>query len=75
MRYLLSVALALATLKILGTAFSAIADTYSMTGYLLQYLRYIAVGIVSLFLAPLIFTRIGLAGVDRSVAAPLSANT
>ncbi|WP_315836897.1 hypothetical protein [Bradyrhizobium prioriisuperbiae] len=75
MRYLLSVALALATLKILGMTFSAIADTYSMTGYLLQYLRYVAVGVVSLFVAPLIFTRTGLAKTDSRAATRLSAST
>lgn len=72
MRYLLTVAFALLTLKGLGAAFSAIADNFSLAGYLLQYLRYAAVGFVSLFLAPLIFTRIGLAGVDSRVAAPLA---
>lgn len=74
MRYLLTVALALLTLKILGTAFSALADNHSMTGYLLQYVRYVAVGIVSLFVAPLIFTKFGLAKAAGRAGAPLAAN-
>ena len=69
-RYLLTVALALLTLKGLGAAFGAMTDSFSLAGYLLQYVRYIAVGIVSLFLAPLIFTRLGLAKAEERAAAP-----
>jgi hypothetical protein len=61
LRYLVSVALAILTLDVLGRLFAAIAANYSMIGYALQYIRYTALGIVSIFLAPWIFTRIGLA--------------
>jgi membrane-associated phospholipid phosphatase len=60
-RYLISVLLALLTLKTLGRLFVDIADNYSLTGYVLQYIRYSAVSVVSLFVAPWIFTRAGLA--------------
>lgn len=60
-RYVLAVALALATLEGLGKLFAAIADSYSLVGYLLQYVRYIAIAVVSLFVAPWIFVRCGLA--------------
>ncbi len=67
LRFLLSAALALVTLRGLGTAFSAIADNFSLAGYVLQYIRYVSVGVVSIFAAPWVFTRIGLA---NSMQAP-----
>jgi hypothetical protein len=53
-------------LTILKVAFGAIADSTSLVGFLLQYIRYTTCGIVGVFFAPAIFTRIGLA----SIAAP-----
>lgn len=61
LRYVLAVALSLLVLEGLGKFFAAITPNYSVAGYVLQYLRYIGVGVVSLFVAPWIFTRIGLA--------------
>jgi len=61
LRYLLTVALSLFALESLGSLFTTIADNYSVVGYALQYARYVIVSIVSLFLAPWLFTRIGLA--------------
>jgi len=69
LRYLLTVGLALATLGTLESWFRRLADDYSLPGYGLQYIRYIAVSIASLFIAPWLFTRLGLAekeGADRS---------
>jgi membrane-associated phospholipid phosphatase len=61
LRYLLSVGVAFLTLELLGKAFSMLADNFSLAGYGLQYVRYIVVGIVNIFVAPWVFTRIGLA--------------
>jgi hypothetical protein len=61
LRYILAVGLALFVLEGLGRLFAAIADNYSMLGYAPQYVRYTVVSIVSLFLAPWIFVRSGLA--------------
>jgi len=61
LRYILSVAMVILTLLLLNKAFGAIADKFSMLGYLLQYVRYTVAGIVSIYLAPLVFTKIRLA--------------
>lgn len=61
LRYLLTAGLALLTLIVLGAAIGAVADQFSIAGYLLQYLRYALVAVVSIFGAPWLFTRIGLA--------------
>lgn len=60
-RYVCSVVLTMLTLEGLDRVFSAIADDFSIIGYGLQYTRYAVAGIVSILIAPLIFTRIGLA--------------
>ena len=60
-RFLISVALAIFTLRALGMAFHSITDDFSILGYLLQYLRYCAVGFVGIFAAPWVFTKFGLA--------------
>jgi hypothetical protein len=74
LRYLLSAGLAMLTLIVLGAAIGAVADRFSMAGYLLQYLRYVVVAVVSLFGAPWLFTRIGLAaGNQRSHLIPIAA--
>lgn len=67
-RYIVSVALVLATLAALDIAFAALADEYSVPGYLLQYLRYTIAGIVGIFAAPWLFTRAQLAAVGRASA-------
>jgi membrane-associated phospholipid phosphatase len=67
LRYVVAIALSLLVLESLGRLFAAIAANYSIAGYLLQYVRYIAVSIVSLFVAPWIFVRCGLA---RVIAKP-----
>lgn len=60
-RYVLTVGLVLATLSLLKNLFALVAPDYSLPGYALQYVRYVAVGAINIFLAPLLFTRIGLA--------------
>jgi membrane-associated phospholipid phosphatase len=60
-RYVLSVGLVILTLELLGKVNASMADNFSFTGYVLQYLRYTAGGVVSIFVAPLIFTTMGLA--------------
>jgi membrane-associated phospholipid phosphatase len=60
-RFVLSVVLAVLTLRLLGGLFSSLADNFSLTGYALQYVRYAAAGALDIFLAPWIFTALGLA--------------
>jgi membrane-associated phospholipid phosphatase len=60
-RYVVSVALVLATLAALDIAFGAVADEYSLPGYVLQYVRYTIAGVVGIFVAPWLFTRAQLA--------------
>jgi len=61
LRYLLSIGISLLTLELLKRGFSFLAADYSIAGYLLQYLRYVAIGVISFFVAPWIFTRLRLA--------------
>jgi membrane-associated phospholipid phosphatase len=61
LRYALTVAAVLVTLRLLSTLFSSVADNYSLPGYALQYVRYAAATFVNIFLAPLIFTNLRLA--------------
>ncbi len=49
------------TLLLLDKVFGAMADKFSMLGYLLLYGRYTVAAIVSTFLAPLLFSKIKLA--------------
>lgn len=65
LRYLLSVAMVIGTLLVLDELFALLADDSSLLGHVLQYARYVAAGIVALWLAPLVFTRLGLA--ERTV--------
>jgi len=60
-RYLLSLALVIGTVELLGLAAHKTAGDFSIAGYLFQYVRYTAAGLVNIFVAPLIFTAIGLA--------------
>jgi membrane-associated phospholipid phosphatase len=61
LRYALSVAMVIGTLFVLDELFAALADDVSPLGHILRYARYIAAGIVAMWLAPLAFTRLGLA--------------
>ncbi len=61
LRFAISVAMVLVALLLLDKVFGAIADDFSVLGYMLQYIRYTIAGVVSIFVAPLIFTKIGLA--------------
>ncbi len=61
LRYLISVGMVIVTLLLLGDVFAMICDNLSLPGYIFQYIRYTAAGIVSIFLAPLVFTKLGLA--------------
>jgi hypothetical protein len=59
LRYLLSLGLILLTLLILSTIFGMVADRSSMLWSLFEYLRMIAAGFAAIFVAPLLFTRMG----------------
>jgi membrane-associated phospholipid phosphatase len=61
LRFAISVGMALVSLIVLEVLFRRIAIDYSVLGYLLQYVRYTIAGVVSIFVAPLIFTKLGLA--------------
>ena len=59
LRYFLSVGLLGITMFALEMIFLLITSRYSMLWNLLEYIRFIAAGFVTLFLAPWVFTRIG----------------
>jgi membrane-associated phospholipid phosphatase len=59
LRYLLSLGMFLLTLLILEAAFGMIADRSTLGWNLFEYLRMSAAGFVAIFVAPLLFTRIG----------------
>jgi len=61
LRFVLTVALTILCLEALGSVVAAFADRHSLAGYALQYFRYALVVVVNLFIAPWIFTRLGLA--------------
>jgi hypothetical protein len=61
LRYVVSVTLAIAALVGLEKFFLVVADNYSLIGYGLQYIRYIVVTVVIIFIAPWLFMRVGLA--------------
>jgi membrane-associated phospholipid phosphatase len=61
LRYVISVGMVIFTLLLLGKAFAMMSDDFSVPGYVFQYIRYTAAGVVSIFLAPLLFTKLGLA--------------
>jgi hypothetical protein len=61
LRFLLSIGISLVTLDLLKRAFGVLAADYSIAGYLLQYLRYVAISVISLFVTPWIFIRLRLA--------------
>jgi membrane-associated phospholipid phosphatase len=60
-RYALSVAMVIGTLFVLDELFAMLAEDSSFLGHLLRYARYATAGIVAIWLAPLAFTRLGLA--------------
>jgi membrane-associated phospholipid phosphatase len=61
LRYFISVGMVILTLLLLGRVFATMSDNFSMPGYLLQYIRYTVAGAVSIYLAPLLFTKMRLA--------------
>jgi membrane-associated phospholipid phosphatase len=61
LRFAISIVMVLAAVILLDKVFSAIAGDYSVMGYMLQYVRYVIAGVVNIFVAPLLFTKIGLA--------------
>jgi hypothetical protein len=71
-RYVVSVALVLATLAALDLAFGAMADEYSLPGYALQYVRYTTAGIIGIFVAPWLFTKAQLAAMRGPTLQPKS---
>jgi len=62
LRYVLCVALIMGTLLILDGAFEAVGTDYSVSGYLLRYIRYALAGIAGILLGPILFVKLGLAG-------------
>ncbi len=72
LRFAITAGMVLGSLLVLEKLFGAIADDYSVLGYVLQYVRYAVAGIVNIFVAPLFFTRIGLAetNADGRAGAP-----
>jgi membrane-associated phospholipid phosphatase len=61
LRYLLSIGMVIGTVLFLNMAFREISGRSAMLGFMLQYVGFTAAGVVNFFLAPLLFTRIGLA--------------
>jgi membrane-associated phospholipid phosphatase len=59
LRYLLSAGMIACTLLLLGWLSAMLTDSAALLGSLLEYLRFTAAGFVTIFLAPLLFTRIG----------------
>lgn len=59
LRYLFSIGMVILTLFFLEKAFGLFTERYSLLWNLLEYLRFTAVGFVTIFLAPLLFTKIG----------------
>jgi undecaprenyl-diphosphatase len=59
LRYFLSIGMVIFTLVILGAVFGMVADRSSMLWNLFEYLRMGAAGFVAIFVAPLLFTRMG----------------
>jgi hypothetical protein len=49
------------TLLLLDAAFGALSDDASLMGGLLRFVRYATAGIVGMFIAPLVFVKMGLA--------------
>jgi membrane-associated phospholipid phosphatase len=71
LRFAFAVVAALLTLQGLALVFGKLADNYSLVGQLLQYLRYTVTAVISIFVVPLILTRIGLAGTHKQRIAAL----
>jgi hypothetical protein len=65
----LGVAIVIGTLVALDELFAVISDDNSLLGYLLRYLRYTAAGFAGIYLAPLLFVKVGLAERATSPAA------
>ena len=61
LRCALSVGMVIGTLLVLDAAFGALSDDASLLGGLLRFVRYAAAGIVGMFIAPLVFVKMGLA--------------
>lgn len=61
LRFAMSVAMVLVALLVLDKVFRAIAGDFSVLGYMLQYIRYTIAGVISIFVAPLLFTKLRLA--------------
>jgi membrane-associated phospholipid phosphatase len=71
LRYALSVGMVIGTLFLLDEVFAVLAEDSSVLGHLLRYARYTTAGIVAIWLAPLAFTRLGLA--ERKVGLRVTA--
>jgi len=67
-RYAICVGLMFASLELLKLGFGALADPSAPMGHLLRFIRYASAAITGLFLAPLLFMRLGLATRTRADA-------
>jgi membrane-associated phospholipid phosphatase len=65
LRLLLTVVLALAVLLAPEALFPLIGGKLSLAGYCVEYLRYTAVGVTAIYIAPLLFTRLKLAAAEN----------
>jgi membrane-associated phospholipid phosphatase len=70
LRYVLTLVFVLFSLYVLKLLFERVAADYSLSGYALQYFRYVIAGGVDIFVAPLLFTRLGLASASSASATP-----
>lgn len=70
-RFLLTIALVLASLLLFDELFGKFSDDVSPLGHLLHYIRYAIAGTVGMFFAPLLFTKLRLA--EACPRAPLDA--
>jgi len=71
LRFAITVTMVLVSLILLDKVFRAIAFDFSVLGYMLQYVRYIIAGVVNIFVAPLLFTKIRFA--EKNTVRPAEA--
>ena len=60
-RYAFCVGLVMSTLLLLDGVFEAVSSDYSVSGYLLRYIRYAVAGVAGILLGSILFVRLGLA--------------
>ena len=65
-RSLVTIAMIVGASLLLNAAFRQMATPFSVPGYLLEYIRHMAVGFAGMFLAPYLFTKMKLAEMRRA---------